>query len=225
MDLSTRGLFFNDPRLAYGFHGSTLAMFAGADPHDGYRALHDLCRRMPQGYRIFTSNVDGLFEKAGWDASLVTECHGSIRTLQCFEPLCKRQYELRGWRSQWNIDEDLRWVGNLPACECGSILRPNVLLLDDGPNWHGARYHESQKRLELWAADVERLVVLEVGSGGLVPTVRLFGEGVASAKACAFIRVNLRSHRVPRADWIGLKGTAVELLTQLELATLGESGR
>lgn len=222
MDLSTRGMFFTDPRLAWGFHGSCLGMFEEAEPHDGYRALRELWRTMPQGYRIFTSNVDGLFERSGCDAELVTECHGSVRRLQCLDSLCKRQYDLRGWGSQWSIDEDGRWVGNLPACECGSILRPNVLLFDDGPNWNGARYHESQKRLERWAAEVERLVVLEIGSGGGVPTVRLFGEGMAVARGCAFIRVNLRSHWVPRPEWIALRGAAVEVLRRLTIATLGE---
>ena len=34
-------------------------------------------------YFVFTSNVDGHFQKAGFDKEKVLECHGSINHYQC----------------------------------------------------------------------------------------------------------------------------------------------
>jgi NAD-dependent SIR2 family protein deacetylase len=43
---------------------------------------------MPMGYAVFTSNVDGQFQKAGFDQGVMHECHGSIHHLQCLND-CK----------------------------------------------------------------------------------------------------------------------------------------
>jgi NAD-dependent SIR2 family protein deacetylase len=40
--------------------------------------------RLPHGVRVFTSNVDGQFQRAGFDG--VAEAHGSIHHLQCLRP-------------------------------------------------------------------------------------------------------------------------------------------
>ena len=37
---------------------------------------------MELGYFVFTSNVDGHFQKAGFPENKVVECHGSINFLQ-----------------------------------------------------------------------------------------------------------------------------------------------
>ena len=41
---------------------------------------------MPYGCNVFTSNVDGQFQKAGFDPADIHECHGSIHHLQCLGP-------------------------------------------------------------------------------------------------------------------------------------------
>jgi NAD-dependent SIR2 family protein deacetylase len=40
--------------------------------------------RLPHGVRVFTSTVDGQFQRAGFDG--VAEAHGSIHHLQCLRP-------------------------------------------------------------------------------------------------------------------------------------------
>jgi len=37
----------------------------------------------PHGYFVFTSNVDGQFQKAGFAPERIVECHGSIQHFQC----------------------------------------------------------------------------------------------------------------------------------------------
>ena len=49
------------------------------EPHIGYRVLLDIVKS-PQirDYFVVTSNVDGMFEKAGFDPQKIWEIHGSI---------------------------------------------------------------------------------------------------------------------------------------------------
>jgi hypothetical protein len=41
---------------------------------------------MPQGAFVFTSKVDGQFQRAGFHDEQLVECHGSIHHLQCSRP-------------------------------------------------------------------------------------------------------------------------------------------
>lgn len=43
---------------------------------------------MPLGCAVFTSNIDGQFQKAGFDEAFIHECHGSIHYMQCLLPCC-----------------------------------------------------------------------------------------------------------------------------------------
>ena len=45
-----------------------------------------LGERLPGGAFVFTSNVDGQFQQAGFDPQHLHECHGSLHHLQCLRP-------------------------------------------------------------------------------------------------------------------------------------------
>ena len=65
---------------------------------------------MTHGYSVFTSNVDGHFQEAGFDERDVREYHGSIHDLQCLEP-CSRD--------TWAADE-FEPVTDVAACGLSS---------------------------------------------------------------------------------------------------------
>src|SRR6476619_685195 len=69
--------FETDPRLAWGFYGHRLALYRETVPHAGFGILRRWGERMPRGLAVFTSNVDGQFQRAGFDAVPIHECHGS----------------------------------------------------------------------------------------------------------------------------------------------------
>ena len=58
--------FVDDPTLAWGFYGHRLDLYRRTVPHDGFRVLREW------GARVFTSNVDGQFQRAGFTDVLVT---------------------------------------------------------------------------------------------------------------------------------------------------------
>ena len=79
--------FEHEPELAWGFYAHRLNLYRKITPHAGFKQLLDIAKKLNGGAFVFTSNVDGHFQKAGFSADQVVECHGSIHHLQCFQ-LC-----------------------------------------------------------------------------------------------------------------------------------------
>jgi len=78
--------FDRDPALAWGFYGHRLNLYRRTVPHAGFRRLLEVGQKKREGYFVFTSNVDGQFQIAGFDEDRIEECHGSIHHLQCSRP-------------------------------------------------------------------------------------------------------------------------------------------
>ena len=70
--------FHRKPNLAWAFYGHRLNLYRETSPHDGFHQLLQLAEQKRGGYFVFTSNVDGQFQKAGYNEEHVEECHGSI---------------------------------------------------------------------------------------------------------------------------------------------------
>ena len=86
VEIANPNAFADNARLAWGFYGHRLNRYRETQPHDGFRILQDMAKKLPHGAFVFTSNVDGQFQKAGFDESRIVECHGSIHHLQCCTP-------------------------------------------------------------------------------------------------------------------------------------------
>lgn len=69
---------------------------------------------------IITQNIDGLHQKAG--SKNVMELHGSIFKNYCMQ--CKKDYNI------YKILES----DNLPLCDCGGIIKPDVVLYEEHLN-------------------------------------------------------------------------------------------
>ena len=74
--------FHDDPNLAWGFYGHRLNKYKDTTPHLGFSILRKWVLHK-KSFFVFTSNVDGQFQKAGFQGSQIFECHGSIHYLQC----------------------------------------------------------------------------------------------------------------------------------------------
>ena len=90
VDMANPGWFSRDPELAWGFYGHRLGLYRATTPHRGFGTLQRWAEKLEYGSFVFTSNVDGQFQQAGFDRERVIECHGSISHLQCTEP-CSRE--------------------------------------------------------------------------------------------------------------------------------------
>jgi NAD-dependent SIR2 family protein deacetylase len=204
--------FASDPALAWGFYGHRLNLYRVTRPHDGFGILQSWAQRMKYGAFIFTSNVDGHFERAGFDPERILEVHGSIHWLQCtgdcgVGPFTAETMEV-------SVDEATMQAREpLPRCpSCGGPTRPNILMFDDS-GWDDGRTRVQQTRLRTWLAKARagRMVVIECGAGSAIPTVRYFCEEQAASSRSMLIRINPREPAVPTGH-LGLPIGALEAL-------------
>ena len=174
--------FHKDPEIAWAFYGHRLNLYRETIPHDGFSKLLDLGQNKKYGYFVFTSNVDGQFQKAGFDDDLIEECHGSIHHLQCIKPCANDIWDF----GDENVEVDMevfRATGPLPKCiNCGGLARPNILMFGDW-NWIPYRSNAQGERLHNWLQSLvsrnASLAIIEMGAGHAVPTVRLQSERAA----------------------------------------------
>jgi NAD-dependent SIR2 family protein deacetylase len=224
VEMANPAAFDSDPAFAWGFYGHRLRLYRETTPHHGFRILLEWGQQMPRGSFVMTSNVDGHFEKAGFDESRIYEVHGSIHHLQCSGPCAPGKiWPAAGidFEIDFEIDEaTMRAVGELPRCpDCGRVARPNILMFGDG-GYLDERNAFQYERLDSWLSENEGspLAVVELGAGSAVPTVRLFSERVAQSHArSTLVRINPREPAVPtELGAISLSTPAGEALQRLD---------
>lgn len=210
--------FSRDPRLGWGFYGHRLNLYRTTVPHDGFRILKKWGERSPLGYFVFTSNVDGQFQRAGFPSDRIVEVHGAIDWLQCTAECGIGIYECDPSNPQpVKVDaQTMRAVGPLPACpQCGAVARPNILMFGDW-GWDGRRTGGQEERMNSWLREVRdaRLIAVECGSGQAISTVRHFCESVSSFPG-TLVRINPREPGVA-AGQIGIAAGALETLQAID---------
>ena len=75
--------FAEDATLAWGFYGHRMGLYRRTTPHEGFAILRRWASRMSRGAFVFTSNVDGQFQRAGFAPERIVEVHGSFDGMQC----------------------------------------------------------------------------------------------------------------------------------------------
>jgi len=216
-EMANPAWFQNDPHLAWAFYGHRLNLYRSTVPHIGFNQLLGVGRSKPHGYFVFTSNVDGQFQKAGFAADRIVECHGSIHQFQC-SVSCTGEI--------WDADHDVvtidtesfRALEPLPRCRnCSAVARPNILMFGDW-SWLGHRTDQQNERLSAWLDELSRqsakVAVIELGAGGAIPTVRHVSERVVQRLNGKLIRINPPENSVP-AGHIGLPLGAAEGIQQI----------
>ena len=216
IDMANPYWFARDPELAWGFYGHRLNLYRSTIPHRGFDILKRWAQPMDHGCFVFTSNVDGQFQKAGFDDGHVAECHGSIHHLQCTKP-CRSDI-WNGNEVLVDVDaENFRATSPLPSCPaCESLARPNVLMFNDW-HWLPHRTSDQEQRFEDWIGGLggARLAIIEIGAGSAVPTVRMTSARIATRTDATLIRINPREPQVPHGH-IGLSANAVEALQEID---------
>jgi NAD-dependent SIR2 family protein deacetylase len=214
LDLATPRSFREDPALAWGFYGHRLDLYRRAVPHAGFEVLWCWGSALPSGVAVFTSNIDGQFQRASFER--VAEVHGSIHHLQCVQPCCDDIWPAGDLVIA--IDPaDMRASGTLPSCRhCGGLARPNVLMFGDW-SWVCTRTENGMDALTSWHQDLTgaNLVVVEIGAGTAVSTVRRRAER-ASAENGALIRINPMEPQVPDPRGVALRMTARDALEGID---------
>jgi NAD-dependent deacetylase len=116
-DVATPEAVQRNPRLVWEFYEMRRKNMQSVEPNPGHLALAEL-EPMFESFTLVTQNIDGLHQRAG--SGEVLEVHGSLWRAHCHrgcgrvvDPFPYPAYEIP------------------PPCECGSFLRPSVVLFGE----------------------------------------------------------------------------------------------
>ena len=208
--------FVDDPTLAWGFYGHRMELYRRTTPHPGFTLLRSWAARKHLKSFVFTSNVDGHFQRSGFAPEQIVEVHGSFEGMQCTRDCDVGIFP--GAPVTVTIDGDtMRAVPALPSCpRCGALARPNILMFGDF-EWNPTRTDAQLRRMRSWLGSLDgaKLVVIECGAGQAVPTVRMTCQQIAREYGGTLIRINTREPEVPSGH-ISLSLGALAALEALE---------
>ncbi|MBR0462008.1 MAG: NAD-dependent protein deacylase [Erysipelotrichaceae bacterium] len=114
-EIISHSYFMSDPEGFYEFYKEKM-VFTEARPNYGHEFIAKLQDR--KDVRVVTQNIDGLHQMAG--SKEVYELHGSIHRNYCMR--CHKFYSLA----------DILNKGKVPYCDCGGLIKPDVVLYEEG---------------------------------------------------------------------------------------------
>jgi len=206
--------FERDPHFGWGFYGHRTNLYRETVPHEGFSLLLSWIKQFALPAFVATSNVDGQFQKAGFSDAALLEFHGSIHFLQCTTPCSERIWENR---ATFLINEETMRAQEVPLCpRCGAAARPNILMFGDY-GWIGERTRLQRERFNhfLSQQNGKKIVVIELGAGTAIPTVRALSERIGGFARARVVRINPREPQIapphlslPCGALEGLRGIA-----------------
>jgi NAD-dependent SIR2 family protein deacetylase len=212
IDAANPSNFEQDPAFGWGFYGHRTNLYRETAPHRGFELLQEWAERVGQDSFVVTSNVDGHFQRAGYSEDQILEVHGSIHHLQCLTPCCNAIWDNN---ESIPVDLDSMRATRVPHCRhCNRPARPNILMFGDY-SWLPDRTRGQEMRFERFL-DQHRsdpLVVIEMGAGTAIPTIRYMSERLGQRRGTTVIRINPREGQIcgghlslPCGALEGLKG-------------------
>lgn len=216
MSIASPYAFRQNPKRAWGFYGHRLALYRQTEPHAGFAILRELAELMPNGAFVVTSNVDGQFQKAGFDPNRILEIHGSIHHAQCCAPCTERVWSADGIKPVTD-DDECTWIGDLPGCpQCGRLARPNIVMFND-ETWVPPRQSLQRLNWDVWRKNAGTLVVIECGAGIGIPSIRRLSLSQGSPA----IRINPQYPQLPEGAGVSLPMGGKQALALIREAVIG----
>lgn len=121
MEVAHIDVFRRSPQRFWHFYGERFASLGSREPNDAHRALVEL-EGMGRLDAVITQNIDMLHRRAG--TRELVEVHGSIARAVCLE--CGGSAPADEVRELLAASDD-----GLPRCECGAVLKPDVVLFGE----------------------------------------------------------------------------------------------
>ncbi|WP_303723085.1 Sir2 family NAD-dependent protein deacetylase [Malonomonas rubra] len=187
--------FERDPLFGWGFYGHRTNLYRSTIPHKGFNLLRNWIERYQLDHFVVTSNVDGQFQKSGFGEDRILEIHGSIHHLQCTVP-CNRNI----WPNQEEIpiDESTMRAELAPKCpNCKRVARPNILMFGDY-SWLHQRTAAQEDNFDAFLQQNQngQMVIVEMGAGSAIPTIRNLSERLGRQQQTKVLRINPREPQV-----------------------------
>jgi NAD-dependent SIR2 family protein deacetylase len=200
MKFALASAFEEHPVDAWNFYINRYINYSKVAPHRGYYDLLKLTKT--KDVFVVTSNVDGHFERTGFDPEKIVEIHGNLKTIQCSKYCCRTPLPISPM-PDWQAE--LKDNSEIPQCrECGAILRPQVLMFND-PYFYYNTLDEQLARYRKWEASKKNILGIEIGAGTSIPSIRMFGN----ERTHTLIRINPYDSQINREQDISIAETAI----------------
>lgn len=197
-DLATPEAFARDPALVWEWYRWRRVRMATVSPNPGHVALARLESDLA-AFTLITQNVDGLHARAG--SRHLLELHGNIWRDRCTNHPAHRFSE-----DQTRALERQAEAGALPRCNCGELLRPDIV-------WFGEALDSNHIEA---AVEVVRSadILLVVGTSSVVyPAAAL--PGMARRAGARVVEINPEETPLSREADVVLRGPAGVILPDL----------
>jgi NAD-dependent SIR2 family protein deacetylase len=105
----------------------------------------------------------------------------------------------------------------VPLCAaCSRTARPNILMFGDY-SWLHQRTREQENRFDAFLSDNREtpLVIIEIGAGSALPTIRNLSEQLGRLRQARVLRINPREPQIG-APHLSFAAGAVATLQQIE---------
>ncbi|WP_287386993.1 NAD-dependent protein deacylase [Lachnospira sp.] len=117
-EIISHSFYLRHPDVFYEFYREKM-LFPEAKPSTTHLALAKL-EKMGKLKGVITQNIDGLHQMAG--SKNVVELHGSVHRNYCTK--CHKFYDM----------EYIFKSKDIPKCSCGGVIKPDVVLYEEGLN-------------------------------------------------------------------------------------------
>jgi len=189
-ELANFDAFMRNPRMVWEWYQYRKKITKESKPNSGHLAIVEFEKYFNEVI-VITQNVDNLHKRAG--SKIVYELHGNIEKNYCIK--CKKRY-----------DTDLVFDEGIPKCDCGGLIRPDVV-------WFGEYLPVDQlKKSE--AATISSDIFFVVGTSavvypaaGLVYTAKQYGSFI--------VEVNVENTDVTKICDVSFQGKAGEILPKI----------
>ena len=120
-ELANFDAFIRNPQMVWEWYNHRKKIIHEAQPNKAHLAISEM-QNYFEDVTIVTQNIDNLHRRAG--SKKMFELHGNIERNFCIN--CKKFY-----------NEELDFSNGVPKCECGGLIRPDVV-------WFGEYLPEDQ---------------------------------------------------------------------------------
>ena len=190
-EYATITAFIEDPEKVWMMFREMDEMLSAAKPNKAHLGMGEL-EKLGYLHYIITQNVDSLHQAGG--AKNVIEYHGHSRSLSCLR--CGNRYTAEEKRGE-----------SLPKCRCGEILKPDVVLFEEGIP------PEALNRSFQMASSAQVLMI--VGTSAVVSPANTIPLN-AKQNGATLIEINTeRTHLTDRVTDVFIQGEAGKIIETL----------
>lgn len=189
-ELASFDAFIKNPELVWEWYNYRKKIVHDAKPNPAHLTIAEMQNHF-KDVVVITQNVDNLHRRAG--SKKIFELHGNIERNFCID--CKKFH-----------NEELDFTNGVPKCECGGLIRPDVV-------WFGEYLPEDQF-LGGEKAAINSDIFFVVGTSAIVyPAAGLVYT--AKASGATIIEINIEETEISSSVNYSFFGKAGEILPQI----------